>query len=76
MKCPYCGSTHFDQPKSILNQASFDELPEEIRRLVPQIVQCKECQATFSERVLTDQTDWSALSAMSRRQPVTAAARA
>lgn len=46
-ECPYCKSSNFDDPKPV---AEF--VPEEIRHLVPHVVQCQDCEATFSVKVL------------------------
>jgi hypothetical protein len=48
MDCPYCGSTEFDDPKSV---AEF--VPQEFLHLVPHVVQCQNCEATFSAEVIT-----------------------
>ena len=49
MKCPYCHSLHLSESKSVLAHGA-----EALRALgikVPQIRQCLDCTATFSEDV-------------------------
>ena len=47
--CPYCGGKTFSEPKPVASS-----VPKEFLHLVPHIVQCQSCQATFSVKVLGD----------------------
>jgi hypothetical protein len=58
-ECPYCGSKNFDDPKPV---AGF--VPPEIAHLVPHVVQCQDCEATFSVKVLDDPTRHARQAAM------------
>ena len=46
MLCPYCGETRFTNPVAVLKGV----VPPSIQHLVPRIVQCLGCMATFSEK--------------------------
>ena len=63
MTCPYCGGTRFTDPVSALRGV----VPLSIKHLVPHIVQCLACQATFSDKVLTDKGRFAVQSAMANR---------